>query len=119
MIARSTSSPGENGQAVTDAARPVPEAHRELLAQIAELYYDGGQTQTQIAALLRYSRSMISRYLTEARELGIVEIRINHPVQRRLDLEAALKTSGRPITDTNGISTPRIEVRTAVDAIKR
>lgn len=34
-------------------------------------------------------------------------------------LEAALKTSGRPITDTNGISAPRIEVRTAVDAIKR
>ena len=93
MTARSISSPGENGQAVNGPARPVPEAHRELLAQIAELYYDGGQTQTQIAALLRYSRSMISRYLTEARELGIVEIRINHPVQRRLDLEAALKSA--------------------------
>jgi len=34
-------------------------------------------------------------------------------------LEAALKASGRPIGDTNGISAPRIEVRSAVDAIKR
>ena len=35
-------------------------------------------------------------------------------------LEAALKTSGRPITDPgNGLSIPRIDVKTAVDAIKR
>ena len=34
-------------------------------------------------------------------------------------LEAALKASGRPLADTNGISAPRIDVRAAVDAIKR
>ena len=34
-------------------------------------------------------------------------------------LEAALKSSGRPIADTNGITSPRIEVKSAVDAIKR
>ncbi len=34
-------------------------------------------------------------------------------------LEAALKASGRPIVDTNGISVPRIDVKSAVDAIKR
>jgi subtilisin family serine protease len=34
-------------------------------------------------------------------------------------LETALKASGRPIVDTNGISAPRIDVKTAVDAIKR
>jgi len=30
----------------------------------------------------------------------------------------ALKASGRPIADTNGVSAPRIEVKSAVDAIK-
>jgi subtilisin family serine protease len=34
-------------------------------------------------------------------------------------LEAALKTSGRSLADANGISAPRIDVRLAVDAIKR
>jgi subtilisin family serine protease len=34
-------------------------------------------------------------------------------------LEGALKSSGQPITDTNGIAAPRIEVKSAVDAIKR
>lgn len=65
--------------------------HRELLARVAEMYYEANRTQSQIASELRYSRSMISRFLTEAREAGVVEIRINHPLQRRMDLEAALK----------------------------
>ncbi len=34
-------------------------------------------------------------------------------------LETALKSSGRPIADSNGVSAPRIDVRTAVDVIKR
>lgn len=34
-------------------------------------------------------------------------------------LETALKSSGRPIVDSNGVSAPRIDVRTAVDVIKR
>ena len=93
MTARSSSPAAARGQTAGEASRQSSEEHRELLAQIAEMYYDAGQTQTQIASRLRYSRSMISRYLTEARELGVVEIRINHPVQRRLDLEAALKAS--------------------------
>ena len=33
-------------------------------------------------------------------------------------LEGALKASGRPITDTNGVSAPRIEVGSAVAAIR-
>ena len=34
-------------------------------------------------------------------------------------LEAALKASGRPITDTNGITATRIDVKSAVDFIKK
>lgn len=34
-------------------------------------------------------------------------------------LEAALKTSGRPIADSNGVSASRIDAKSAVDAIRR
>lgn len=59
----------------------------ELLAQVAELYYVHTQSQAEIARKFDFSRSKISRLLTEARESGLVEIRINHPLQRSLELE--------------------------------
>ncbi len=62
----------------------------ELLARIAGLYYEDGLTQSQIAEQTGYSRSAISRLLTEAREQGVVEIRVHHPLERRQDLEQAL-----------------------------
>lgn len=65
--------------------------HMELLARVAELYFQFEMTQAQIAKQTGYSRSMISRLLTEARQQGVVEVRINHPLKRRLDLEAALQ----------------------------
>ena len=34
-------------------------------------------------------------------------------------LETALKASGRPITDSNGVTATRIDVKSAVDFIKR
>lgn len=64
----------------------------DLLARIAEMYYESNLTQDQIAKITGYSRSMVSRLLTEARRQGVVEIRINHPMQRRRDLEQALQT---------------------------
>ncbi|WP_201778089.1 sugar-binding transcriptional regulator [Thermanaerothrix daxensis] len=63
----------------------------DLLARIAEMYYESNLTQDQIAKITGYSRSMVSRLLTEARRQGVVEIRINHPMQRRRDLEQALQ----------------------------
>lgn len=65
----------------------------ERLARVAEMYYESDLGQSEIAKRLGYSRSMISRLLTEARERGIVQVRINHPVQRRLDLESDLKNA--------------------------
>ena len=64
----------------------------ELLARVSEMYFQSDMTQAQIAHSTGYSRSMISRLLTEAREQGVVEVRINHPLKRRLDLEAALQS---------------------------
>lgn len=65
----------------------------ERLARVAEMYYETQLGQSEIATRMGYSRSMISRLLTEARERGIVEVRINHPIQRRLDLESELKSA--------------------------
>jgi DNA-binding transcriptional regulator LsrR (DeoR family) len=55
------------------------------------MYFQEGLTQAQVASKLGYSRSMVSRLLTEAREQRVVEIRIRHPLERRLDLEQALQ----------------------------
>ena len=64
--------------------------HREKLAQIAEMYYISKLTQQQIAARTGYSRSMISRLLSEAEQEGVVEITINYPHQRNIELEHQL-----------------------------
>jgi deoxyribonucleoside regulator len=62
-----------------------------LLADVAEMYYLEQKNQAEIAKAVGVTRSMISRMLTEARENGIVEIRIQRPLQSDPELEAALK----------------------------
>ncbi len=54
----------------------------EILARVASLYYEEGMNQNEVAAVLGYSRSHISRMLTEARREGIVEIHVHHPLER-------------------------------------
>lgn len=65
----------------------------ELLATVADLYYTRRMGQAEIAQRLGYSRSAISRLLSEAHDKGVIEIRINHPLQRDVDLEMALRTT--------------------------
>ena len=67
------------------------ESRIQLLASVATFYYDDGMTQMEIARRTGYSRSAVSRLLSEARDRGIVDIRINYPIQRTTDLEDALK----------------------------
>lgn len=62
-----------------------------LLADVAEMYYLEQKNQAEIAKSVGVTRSMISRMLSEARESGIVEIRIQRPLQSDLELEQALK----------------------------
>jgi DNA-binding transcriptional regulator LsrR (DeoR family) len=82
-------------------------ARLETLAQIAELYFVQGLSQEQIAIKTNYSRSMISRLLTEARESGVVEIRIHHPLGRAVHLESALQSAF-------GINTVRVLERSGM-----
>ena len=62
----------------------------ELLAKVASLYYEEGLNQDEIAADLGYSRSYVSRMLTEARREGIVEIHVRHRLERVPVLERNL-----------------------------
>ena len=61
------------------------------LVQVARAYYLENQTQAEIARGLGISRSLVSRYLTAAREQGIVRIEIVEPSTAALHLEQALK----------------------------
>lgn len=62
----------------------------DMLAMVASLYYELDQSQTQIANRLGVSSSKISRMLKEARDRGIVHIRVEKPVPRDFALEQQL-----------------------------
>lgn len=51
-----------------------------LMVKVADMYYNGGLKQEEIAKELQISRSSISMILTEAREYGIVEINVRNPL---------------------------------------
>lgn len=63
---------------------------REQLAYVAHLYYEAGLTQAAIAKRVGVSRSSISRMLSEARKVGVLEIHINYPTPRDNELENQL-----------------------------
>ena len=48
----------------------------ETLVRVSRLYYEGGETQERVAALLGVTRPQVSKLLKEARAKGVVEIRI-------------------------------------------
>ena len=60
------------------------------LAQVASLYYDQNKSQQEIAQEFGVSRSAVSRFLTEAREKGIVEIIVHYPWRTSPELEQEL-----------------------------
>jgi len=62
-----------------------------LLADVAEMYYLEGKDQLAISRVVGVTRSMVSRMLTEARQRGIVEIKVNRPLQTDAGLELALR----------------------------
>ena len=62
-----------------------------VLAEVARQYYLDDLTQEQIARRLGISRSNVSRLLKEARERGVVEIRVHHPYRTLPEAEEALR----------------------------
>jgi DNA-binding transcriptional regulator LsrR (DeoR family) len=60
---------------------------KEVLAQVASMYYEANLMQSEIAKRLDASPSTISRLLQEARDVGIVEITIHYPWKSSAELE--------------------------------
>jgi DNA-binding transcriptional regulator LsrR (DeoR family) len=67
------------------------DSHRELLAQVASMYYERDMTQNVIADELGMSRAKVYRLLKEARELRVVQIIIDFPIKRDAALEDSFK----------------------------
>ncbi len=67
--------------------------NKELLMQIVTLYYEQNLTQSEIAKIYGISRPTVSRMLVEAKENGIVEIKINSPIRLHPALSKELRAA--------------------------
>jgi DNA-binding transcriptional regulator LsrR (DeoR family) len=65
--------------------------NKDLFAEVATLYYEEHLTQTAISRRLGSSRSTVSRLLRDARNEGVVSIKIHYPYTRNSLLESQLK----------------------------
>ncbi|MCY4069998.1 MAG: sugar-binding transcriptional regulator [Chloroflexi bacterium] len=72
-----------------DTELEVPQ--REVLIEVARLYYEQHLTQTVIGQKYNLSRSTVSRMLQRARDLGIVTITVNYEVARNYHVEESLR----------------------------
>ena len=66
-------------------------AKTKLLVSVASLYYEGNQSQNEIAEKLGLSRPYVSKLLAEAQKVGIVNIVINDPSQTESRLEREIR----------------------------
>lgn len=64
--------------------------NQNLMLQAARLYYEQNHTQDQVARVLKTSRPMVSRLLQQARDDGIVQIKIVDLSARHNTLEKQL-----------------------------
>lgn len=68
----------------------IPLDRLQLMADIAQRYFLDGLSQEEVAKEVGLSRPSISRLLLDAKELGIVEIRVNPPIPTVPELEGEL-----------------------------
>jgi len=64
-----------------------------VIIHVAELYYEQGCSQSDIARILKCSRSTVSRLLTDAVKNGIVKIIIKRPVEKLPSLADGIKNT--------------------------
>ena len=65
----------------------MPQYEEHLLIKVAEYYYINDLTQQQIADRMDISRVKVSRMLSKAKRMGLVEIRIKYPTNRNIQIE--------------------------------
>jgi len=62
----------------------------DLLADVAEMYFLEGKIQAEIAEQIGVTRSMVSRMLTEARQRGIIEVKVHRPLRANREMADGL-----------------------------
>lgn len=67
------------------------DSREDLLTRVASLYYEYDYSQQQIGEMLKISRSNISRLLKEAKQKGLVEIRIHKRIATVPHIERELQ----------------------------
>ena len=65
----------------------MPQYEEHLLIKVAEYYFTNNMTQQQIANKLNISRVKVSRVLSKAKKIGLIEVRIKYPVNSHIQLE--------------------------------
>ena len=113
--------PGDLGEDVVLEGRRRAELTEEGLLQLAEvahLYYIKNLTQGHIAERIGMSRSNVSRMLKEARDRGLVEIRIHAPLTAAGGLQEEL--GGRlGLRECLVLANPRLGTAAAATASDR
>lgn len=89
-----------------------------VMSLVAHMYYDLGMQQPEIAQKMFFSRSKVSRMITRARELGIVEIKVRRVTDRATNVEEKLKklfSLQKAIVVTGFDGTPEDVLNTVTD----
>jgi DNA-binding transcriptional regulator LsrR (DeoR family) len=63
------------------------------MARVLTLYYEEGRNQSQVAAELGLSSAKVNRLIRQAKDQGLVEIKIHAPFQSVVDLEDRLRST--------------------------
>ena len=87
---------------------------KDLLAEVATLYYEEHLTQAAISKRLGSSRSTVSRLLRDARNEGVVSININYPYTRDSLLESQLKEHFA-LTDTRVLRAGKLSAKDVLE----
>lgn len=90
----------------------------EFLGQVAVWYYEDGLSQEEIAAKIGRSRSLVSRLLQSARDLGLVSVRVRFPLRTVSKLEQQL-VEQFGISEAHVLTDPKIGDDTSLARLGR
>ena len=100
--------------------------HNRDIVKVATMYYKKNLKQSEIAKQLGISRSLVSKYLNDAKNEGIVDIFIKSESAYSIELELALEElfglKKAAVLDTSSLRKDEIErllVQTAITAFQK
>lgn len=85
--------------------------HNRDIVKVATMYYKKSLKQSEIAKRLGISRSLVSKYLNDAKNEGIVDIFIKSESAYSIELELALE-------ETFGLKKPQCWIPAACERMK-